>query len=143
MKIRYFKRDTDYIAVTSESPRGFEKTLYVGKQAKPNRGPESIYETAFTANQFTEWEEVAKSDLPLEWLTAFGYEEPDPEPVPEPEPIPVKIVQDIPRDYELNIRLLPAGFYLPPTNQVSQRCADWVQLLIMLLGILFICIFGV
>lgn len=83
MKIKYFEKGSGFIAVTDECPKGFKGVLYVGKEGTLD----NIVEAAFEAGQLRKLRSVALSEVPAEWVLAFGYEKP-PKPAPKPEPEP-------------------------------------------------------
>lgn len=149
MDIRYFKDGQQYIAVTSVSPRKFKGVLFVGKQARPGCGPETVYETAFATNQFEKWTAVEKDDVPPEWLKAFGYEL---EEIAEPtEPKEKKVWQRRRRastptggqTFQVSLEIIPWNWirrtFMEPTPSPEQRrLNDKIELLILLTVILLI-----
>lgn len=65
--IHYYQTDDGYIAVTDESPAGFEGLIFVGRG-----GPlDNIQEQLFPVDQLTG--PVNVNDVPPEWVRALGY----------------------------------------------------------------------
>lgn len=72
MGTSYYKTDDGYIAVTSQSPKGFRGSLYIGRG-----GPiDAIVETCFSPQQLRRLAAVDLADVPAEWVEALGYDEP-------------------------------------------------------------------
>lgn len=65
--INYYRHDGGYIAVTDQSPAGFEGLVFVGRG-----GPiDNIGEQLYAADLLTD--PVAVADVPPSWCTALGY----------------------------------------------------------------------
>lgn len=65
--IRYFRTTDGYIAVTDQSPAGFEGLVFVGRG-----GPiDNIQEQLFPADQLTDPVDVA--DVDPSWVQALGF----------------------------------------------------------------------
>jgi hypothetical protein len=103
-----------YHGVTSTSPDGFSGALYVGMGPKPDQGPESVHEQAYSVRQVQKWKSVDLVDVPKEWCEAIGYEE-QPEPTPEPD-LKFVIKDGPPRSEKLAelVQKLNDGYTLAP-----------------------------
>ncbi len=65
--IEYYRHDGGYIAVTDESPAGFEGLVFVGRG-----GPlDGITDQLFASDVLTD--PVGVGDVPAEWCAALGY----------------------------------------------------------------------
>lgn len=65
--VSYYRLDGGYVAVTDESPAGFEGMVFVGRG-----GPiDNIQDMLFTRDQLNDPVNVA--DVPPSWCTALGY----------------------------------------------------------------------
>jgi len=84
MKITYLQLDSQFYAVTDESPKGFERVLYIGRG--PKAGSTVIEEQVFAVPQLKAMRQVAKRDVPAEWIKKLGYEKPE-RPQPQVEPV--------------------------------------------------------
>jgi hypothetical protein len=106
-----------YHGVTSTSPDGFSGALYVGMGPKPDQGPESVHEQAYSVRQVQKWKSVDLVDVPKEWCEAIGYEE-QPEPTPEPD-LKFVIKDGPPRSEKLAelVKKMEAGMVLPEQVQ--------------------------
>lgn len=65
--INYYQHDGGYIAVTDQSPAGFEGMVFVGRGGPINNISEQLY----AADLLTD--PVAVADVPPSWCNALGY----------------------------------------------------------------------
>lgn len=85
MRVKYFKTDAGYIAVTDQSPKDFKNVLFIGKSGTD---PLNVTEGVFTPADVRKLPEIARADMPAAWVLAFAYEKPvKPPKPPEPEPV--------------------------------------------------------
>lgn len=146
MGITYFRVDTGYIAVTTESPKGFKDIVFVGKGPKPGGGPDTVVEQAWAVNQLQGFEKVKADDVPDDWFAAFGYEqrqpkpEPTPEPAPEPEPVEPEAAPLPPEPpVEIDVSWWPFNPPAAPKKMTAgdRRQADLIVLAIVLAAVVF------
>ncbi len=88
MKVKYFKTDDGYMVVTDKSPKDFKGVLYI---CKHGTDPTNVKEDVFEPGQVQKLREIAKGDMPAEWLLAFGYHQPV-----QPKPAPVEEIVEEP-----------------------------------------------
>lgn len=71
MSTTYYKSGSGFIAVTSESPKGFKGVVFVGKGGQSLT---TITEQAFSVQQLHGLPTIPLSQVPVEWVEAFGYD---------------------------------------------------------------------
>jgi hypothetical protein len=71
--IRYYKLSGSYIAVTDQSPAGFEGVVFVGRG-----GPlDAVEDQLIARGIFQNKTPVDVADVPPEWVAALGYHKVD------------------------------------------------------------------
>ncbi len=102
--IRYYRHDGGYIAVTDQSPEGFDGLVFVGRG-----GPlDAIEDTLFPADQLTD--PVQVGDVPPEWCAALGFHQVEDFPLLDAAgenliaeiPVRVPIFDDEPQSTQIN-----------------------------------------
>ena len=75
MKITYYQDPFGgYHGVTDESPKGLAGCVCAGRGPDERGGIGTIKERAYAINVLQKWERV--EEVPVEWLAAIGYEQP-------------------------------------------------------------------
>ena len=65
--IRYYRQNNQYIAVTDQSPAGFDGLVFVGRGGPLDNIQEQLYSAAVLTAP------VNVNDVPAAWVTALGY----------------------------------------------------------------------
>jgi len=68
-KAKYYRRGSQYLALTGESPKGFKGVLFV---CRIGDSPGDIKEDVVDQNRLRDWEEVPSKEVPDDWFAAFG-----------------------------------------------------------------------
>jgi len=116
MKITYYQADHGYIAVTDQSPPKFKDVLYIGKGSKSGGSLTDITEQAYCVSQLAKMEILARKDVPADWVTALGYDQ------------PVVVVEEFPVVDECGnlLDLMPIERYEYPTEVGTPEYVFWL-----------------